>query len=154
MSVEHGLTSLTSARSRAGRLTPALIALVLCGPLSIQELAAQNLTEAHYRWRNDDGGEGSGSSPHQVSETSDDTTASASDVLVAGMSITPGAGDYHVWFSGSVEGTDTNSTQFVSLYVNGAQLPHTEREIFTELSIPNTSFPVALHARVTGILAG
>ena len=117
-------------------------------------LVGDDLTQIHYRWRNDDGGEVGPNSPLQASETTNDTTASASDVLVSGMTITPGAGDYHVWFSGSVEGTATNSTQFVSLYVNGAQLPHTEREVLTEGSILNTSFPVATHALVTGVLAG
>jgi hypothetical protein len=39
----------------------------------------------------------------QVSATADTTTTSATDVAVTGMAITPGAGDYVVWFSGSVE---------------------------------------------------
>ena len=117
-------------------------------------LIGDDLTQAHYRWRNDDGGEVGVNSPFQVSETLDDTTGSASDVLLSGMTITPGAGDYLVWFSGSLEDSSASSTQYVSLYVNGAQLPHTERQVVTEGSIPATSFPVATHALVTGVLAG
>ena len=45
---------------------------------------------------------------------------------------TPGAGDYLVWFSGSVEGSAGGSTQNVSLYVNGVQLAHSEPQVFAE----------------------
>ena len=69
------------------------------------------------------------------------------------MSITPGAGDYLVWFSGSVENSAAGVTN-ASLYLNGGQVAHTERQITTEASIPATSFPVALHARLTGVTAG
>ena len=111
------------------------------------------LNQAHVRWRNDDGAEVDSADPIQVSATADTTTSNTSDVLVDSMTITPGAGDYHIWFSGSVESSAT-SYQYVSLYVNGVQLAHTEREIYTEGSITNTSFPVATHARVTGVGAG
>jgi hypothetical protein len=86
--------------------------------------------------------------------TADDTTTSVTDVLVNGMTATPGAGNYYIWFSGSVEGSGSDTTQYVSIYVNGSQLPHTEREIFTENSIQDTSFPIATHAYVTGVLDG
>jgi len=45
---------------------------------------------------------------------------------------TPGAGDYLVWvqwFGGRQRG---GSTQNISLYVNGSQLAHGERQVFTE----------------------
>jgi hypothetical protein len=112
-----------------------------------------NLDQIHYRWRNDDGGEAGSGTPTQVSATADTTTTSGADILVGGMTITPGAGDYHVWFTGSLEASDT-SYQFVSIYVNGVQLAHTERQIYTEASIPDNTFPVATHARVTGVGAG
>jgi hypothetical protein len=98
-------------------------------------------------------GTGGGSSPTQVTGTVDTTTTSTTDTAVSGMSITPGAGDYLVWFSGSVENSVTGY-QYVSLYLNGSQIAHTEREIRTESSIPPTSFPVATHARLTGVTAG
>ncbi|MCH7846416.1 MAG: right-handed parallel beta-helix repeat-containing protein, partial [Acidobacteria bacterium] len=112
-----------------------------------------DLQQLHYRWRNDDGPE-TGSPVLQASATGDTTTTSATDVAVAGMTLTPGAGDYLVWFSGSVEGTVDDSTQNVSIYVNGVQAAHTERQIFTEQSINFTSFPVASHVLVTGLGAG
>ena len=98
-------------------------------------------------------GTGGFSFPTQASATVDTTTASATDVAVSSMSITPGAGDYLVWFSGSVENSSTGF-QYVSLYLDGSQIAHTEREIRTEGSIPATSFPVASHVRLTGVTAG
>jgi hypothetical protein len=87
----------------------------------------------------------------QASATADTTTTSATDVLVNSMTITPGAGDYHIWFSGSVSCSASDSTQNVSLYVNGIQVAHTERQIFSEGSIVGSSFPVATHAYVAGV---
>jgi hypothetical protein len=113
---------------------------------------ASDLDQIHYRWRNDNGGEEDGDTT-QVSATADTTTTSTSDVLIDSMTITPGAGDYHIWFSGSVE-CNATSYQYVSLYVNGVQEAHTERQIRTEGSIPDNPFVVATHARVTGVTAG
>ena len=113
------------------------------GPIDLQQV--------HYRWRNDDGPELAAGVPIEASATVDTTTTNASYEAVAGMTLTPGAGDYLVWFSGSVEGTSGGSTQYVSLYVNGAPVTHTEREITTEGSIPDTSFPVGFTALVAGV---
>ena len=118
---------------------------------------APDLTQIHARWRNDDGGEGAvaGASDLQVTATADTTTGSSSDVVADSMTITPGAGDYHVWFSSSVENSSTSQSQFVSIYVNGARVAHTEREMWQESSMDGlVPFPVATHARVTGVLAG
>ena len=111
-----------------------------------------DLEELHYRWRNDDGPE-TGSAPLQASATTDTTTTSATDVAVAGMTLTPGAGDYLVWFSGSIENnvTGSNETDYVSLYVNGVQVAHTEREVTSDGSLENMSIPVGFEARVTGV---
>jgi hypothetical protein len=94
---------------------------------------------------------GTSCSPYtdQVSATAD-TTVPLVDTLVSGMTITPGAGDYLVSFTGSVENAVT-SYNYISLYVNGVQVPHTEREMRVESSIPGTSFPVAFQALVTGV---
>jgi len=113
-----------------------------------------DLQQLHYRWRNDDGAETGASAPLQANATGDITTTSGSDVVASGMTLTPGAGDYLVWFSGSIEASGGNTTQNVSIYVNGVKAAHTEREIFTEESIPNSSFPVATHLYVTGVGAG
>ena len=116
-------------------------------------LSTPDLTQIHYRWRNDDGGEPTGGGAIQAGATADTMTTSGTDVVVSGMTLTPGPGDYLVWFSGSVESTAA-STQHVSLYLDGARVGHTEREITTDSSVPNTSFLVALHARLTGVTAG
>ena len=117
-------------------------------------VAGADLQQLHYRWRNDDGVETGASPPLQVNATGDVSTTSGSDVVVSGMTLTPGAGDYLVWFSGSVEASGSNTTQNVSIYVNGVKAAHTEREVFTEGSIPDTSFPVATQLYVTGVGAG
>ena len=131
MCIEHRPTSPTCTRSRLLRRAAVFLAFGLSGFFPVPEPAAQNLTQAHYRWRNDDGVE-QGSTPIQVSATADTTTTGTTDVAVSGMTVTPGAGDYLVWFSGSVEGIAGGSTQNVSLYVNGVQLAHGERQVFTE----------------------
>jgi hypothetical protein len=92
----------------------------------------------------------------QASATADTTTTSATYTAVNSMSINaPEAGDYLVWFSSSISNSLANLTEYVSLFVNGTQVAHTEREIFVEGSLAGgNSFPVALHARVTGVGAG
>ena len=100
---------------------------------------ASNLTAGHYRCWNDDGLEGSGAQPIQATAITDDTTTSTTDVALAGMSITPGAGDYIAWFSGSVEnssGTDD-------------QLPWcTTRDLGPQLSCTHGSrFPMSIFKR-------
>ena len=90
----------------------------------------------------------------EASATLDDTLAVVDTwTQVDSMTITPGAGDYHVWFSSSLEATTSNSTQQVALYVNGVQVSHTIRDFLVESSLTDTyqSFPVALHAYVTGV---
>ncbi|NIQ91673.1 MAG: DUF2341 domain-containing protein, partial [Deltaproteobacteria bacterium] len=96
---------------------------------------------------------GASCSPNQVSATAPDTTTSAAYVLVDSMTITPGAGDYVVWFSGTLENSATG-TQHVSLFLDGSQITHTEREITTESSIPGTPFVVATHAYISGVTGG
>lgn len=115
---------------------------------------AASLTQGHYRWRNDDGPEGSGTPPTQVTATADDSTTSTTDVVVSGMTMTPGAGDYVVWFSSSVENSAGTDDQFVSLYLDGTQLAHTERQATVDSSIPGSPFPVATHAFLSGVTAG
>lgn len=61
--------------------------------------------------------------------TADDTTTSVTDVLVAGMTLTPAAGTYLVTFSTSgVNSGNGASRMFFSIYVNGVQVAHSERE--------------------------
>lgn len=87
----------------------------------------------------------------EVSATGTINTTSGTDVLATGMSITPGAGDYFVMFSTSVENNTTGTTSFVSIYVNNVQVAHTERRWFTEGSIPNTASPMTTQVYVTSV---
>ncbi len=69
-----------------------------------------NLTQGHYRWRNDDGGESGGSDTTEVSSIGPaTTTGTGSYEALTGMSITPGAGDYLVWFSGTLRNDVTGT---------------------------------------------
>ena len=100
-------------------------ALALAVPFLVASLPAEAqdvLTQGHYRWRNDDGGEGDVDTV-QVSDTADTTTVSGTYELVSGMTITPGAGDYLVWFSGSLESTAGGSTKMSLCLSTAARLP-------------------------------
>ncbi len=110
-----------------------------------------DLTQGHYRWRNDDGVELGDT--NEVSETASTTTTNAAYEALSGMSITPGAGDYLVWFSGTLRNSSTG-TQHVSLYLDAGQIAESEREITTETSIPNTRYVTATHAFIAGVTAG
>ena len=92
----------------------------------------------------------------QASATADTPgETSATDVLVPGMTLTPGAGDYLVWFSGSLDDLlpATGEIMNVSLYVNGVQVAHTERQIMNEQSLDDiaTTLPAMFQALVTGV---
>ncbi|KKN30612.1 hypothetical protein LCGC14_0832260 [marine sediment metagenome] len=54
--------------------------------------------------------------------------AGATDTLVALMTSTPGAGDYEVEFGASADLDTVNISMFYSIYVNGVQIAHSERE--------------------------
>jgi hypothetical protein len=66
----------------------------------------------------------------EATATGDITTTAATPALATGMSITPGAGTYLVWFSASVEhDTNTGNVQ-LSIYANGALVANSAREVF------------------------
>jgi hypothetical protein len=87
----------------------------------------------------------------EASATADDTTTSPTDVLMADMTVTPGAGDYMVWFSTSVEDSAANGVVGVSLYINGVQVARTERTYQNAQHGPTTT-PLAFQTAVTGVL--
>jgi len=68
----------------------------------------------------------------EVNAVGTDATVSATDVLMAGMLITPGPGDYLFWFSTDAEHTVDAQSIFISLYVNGFQVANSERERTSE----------------------
>lgn len=55
------------------------------------------------------------------------TTTSATDVLMSGMTTTPAAGNYMVWFSGDVSNGTNNTDVYTSIYVGGTQVSGSER---------------------------
>lgn len=61
---------------------------------------------------------------YQATATDDITTSSTTDVVATGMTLTPPAGTYLVWFSGSFN--NTNDVTFVSIYSNGVQSQSSE----------------------------
>lgn len=62
--------------------------------------------------------------------TADATSVSTTDVLIAGMTLTPAAGTYLALFDSSVVNSGNGATRlFVSLYAGGAQIAHSERTI-------------------------
>lgn len=63
----------------------------------------------------------------QVSATGAFTTSSITDVLITGMTITPGAGDYVVLFSGNIRGDGGAKLGWYSIYANGVKIVHSER---------------------------
>lgn len=83
----------------------------------------------------------------EASAVDNPTTSSGTDVLLTSMTLTPGAGDYLAIFSTSADGPAGSQLAF-SLYVGGVQVPHTERFIDQETSIPNTEMVVFIAAEV------
>ena len=84
----------------------------------------------------------------EASSTAATTTTITTDVVMTGMTLTPGAGDYLVVFSTSVK-TAAAATVFVSIYVNGAPQAHTERRHFQEGSIAGFEEPLMTYAHVS-----
>lgn len=56
------------------------------------------------------------------------TTTSATDVLMASMTVTPAAGTYVVFFQGSLQHSANDQSIFTSIYSAGVQVAASERE--------------------------
>ena len=65
---------------------------------------------------------------NEATATADTTTTSATDTQVNAMTLTPAAGTYMVWFTGSVDHSSNNSSIFTSIYNGGTQVASSERE--------------------------
>lgn len=89
----------------------------------------------------------------QIEATGDTTTISTSYVPMNGVSITPGAGEYMVWFSTSILNTDNNSTVWLGLCINGILQTHTEREVFIDKGSTSV-VPVSIQMYITGLSSG
>jgi hypothetical protein len=88
----------------------------------------------------------------EASATGVTTTTSAVDVLVPSMTITPGPGNYKVEFNTSWENSGAED-MFVSIYVDGVQIPHTERITEMESSITDAELACVTHGLAINVLA-
>jgi hypothetical protein len=79
----------------------------------------------------------------------DITTTSTTDVLATGMTITPPAGTYMVWFSSSVSSDTNNAEVWASIYSGGTQVSGSERELMRGAAQGNVAIGFACVARVT-----
>lgn len=88
----------------------------------------------------------------QATATADDPTTSTSDTPMSGMSITlAAAGDYLIFFHGSVENSNANVPIHVSVYVNGSKQLYTEVHSSSQANAPT---PVAISTLAAGLSAG
>lgn len=89
----------------------------------------------------------------EVSATANSTTTSNTDSVITGMTITPAAGDYMVWFSAGINSSNAGSTQHVSMYVGGVQKTDSDRTISPfdggTLSSTTAGCCVAINGKVT-----
>ena len=70
----------------------------------------------------------SGLTVTQATASADTTTTSTSQVLINGMTLTPAAGTYMVWFSTSVDHSNQVTAITTSIYVGGVTVnPETKR---------------------------
>ena len=90
-----------------------------------------------------------------ATQTGDTTTTSGTDVLIAGMQITLGAGDdgdYLIEFSSSVENTNNGNTQEVVIYAGATPTIVLASERRIENGAGQAA-PVHCLARVNGLVA-
>lgn len=88
---------------------------------------------------------------NQATSIVDAITSSGGDVLIPGMTITPGAGDYLIFFTGSVENTGFGDAVTVSIYSNGNQIA---ASVVRCESFSNLSNPIATNGYLTNLGAG
>jgi len=81
------------------------------------------------------------------------TTTNGAYTVLGGMTLTPGAGDYLAFFTSSFENDTSGSNQQMlhTIFDNGVQITHTERNATSESSIPDTPVPAATHGYVAGL---
>lgn len=82
-----------------------------------------------------------------IEQTGDITTDSVVDVVMTGMTLTPAAGTYAVFLSGSVDHGSAGGSIETSIYSAGARVPASERRFLRGADPVTCSF--ACHAKVT-----
>ena len=88
----------------------------------------------------------------EVSEVLDVVTSSLSDVLLGGMTSTPGAGNYLVFFSGEAEHDDDAGVITVSVYVGGVLVGSSISQV--SLKPKNSSKCISTMAYLNGVADG
>jgi hypothetical protein len=83
----------------------------------------------------------------EVSMTSTITTNSTSDVLMTGMTITPAAGNYMVWFTGDIYNNQSSSNMIADIWAAGTVVTASERTLVS--SNTTNHFNFATQAKVT-----
>ncbi len=85
----------------------------------------------------------------QATATGSTTESSAAFQVVSGMTITPGAGNYLVCFSGSWENDSNNRVIFLAIFQNGVEVA--QSEVRLDIRNADTPMPVSTHALITGL---
>ncbi len=80
--------------------------------------------------------------------TASTTTTSATDVLMSGMTVTPAAGTYSVFFGTALQHTTNNQIVYVSIYVGGTKQTYSERPYQSGRWV-GSAYCGDTHARVT-----
>ena len=102
-------------------------------------------------WEQIDGGGAATPPDSDIAEATGDASGSnTSDTLVPGMTLTPPAGTYLVWFTGSVETTPGNTMAFMSIYSGGSQVGSSEREYRRPAGQSTQSFCCVAKVTVNG----
>lgn len=65
----------------------------------------------------------------EVGATANATTTSGTDAIITGMTATPAAGTYLVWFSSAINSSQAGATVTVSMYVGGVQRADSVRAV-------------------------
>ena len=86
----------------------------------------------------------------QATATANATTTSATYALLTGMTLTPGAGDYILSFTTSVE-CSSDSDNFFQVFVNGVAVAHTERLFRSESSITDIPNNISIYAYLPSV---
>jgi hypothetical protein len=80
------------------------------------------------------------------------TTSTTDIVLSNALSITPGAGDYLVFFTGTVSNSNSGKAVILSIYSNNIKIPVTE--ITASSGSSNDKVSLATNAYITNVVAG
>lgn len=89
----------------------------------------------------------------EITATASATAGTGADALMTGMTITPAAGKYIVWFSCDINAINAGAATSVSIYVGGSQIAASLRKVVPfcggTLTSGSARCGVAVHGTVT-----